>query len=522
MSSKQYSCPELDNGMNTVPPSTPPSSQQLGQSTYNPVRTIEPTHPSSAPTIRFPSKLNFIGKRSKHKNSYMPPPDLPSTPSHLHPFSVPTLVDKESDNRTGETPIRMPAGDFSVPGREVHDAIDPVVWRQIVNAQMVDLDGLDRLKFPDECFSFDIHDCTEKILRPKGNKKMLYQNGIWVNYPGANTPQSERESRVCAIFNSIGESIIMAGGLGKKLVRKWTSRFASSPVPHERCTCKPDITLMNTAYINNPKYQVNWRHALGETELKIGATVKKEDNKMQLAQTARLIFGAQPDRRFVLGLSLVNSEMSLMTFNRGCLMVSDTFDIHLQPERLVRIVAGFMFADRTYLGFDKGMELTEVDGRCSRTVTVNSNIYDIREVLHVEDVIRGRATLCLKVTRGGRTYVVKNAWVDKTRQMKEPEILKKLEGIGNVTQMVEYECIKLDDENEDVTTFDVEQLRERGWLTQEQEDKIRKLDVRQQVRVVLTPFGRALRNFKTIRELFRAFIDVVEGASDLPYLSNSY
>ena len=199
--------------------------------------------------------------------------------------------------------------------------------------------GLEKLKFPDECFPFDIHERTQRILHPKGRQKRLYRNNAWVNYPIDNTREGVIESRVCAVLNSIGKSIMTSGGLGRKLVRKWTSRFASSPVPRERCMHQLDIVLMNTAYVNAPKDRLDWSHILCETKLKVGATVNEENN-------ARLVFSAQPDRRFVLGLSLINSKMTLYVFNRGCIMSADTFDVHQQPERLIRIIAGFMFASR--------------------------------------------------------------------------------------------------------------------------------------------------------------------------------
>jgi hypothetical protein len=53
------------------------------------------------------------------------------------------------------------------------------------------------------------------------------------------------------------------------------------------------------------------------------------------------------------------------------------------------------------------MDLTTVDAKTRRTVTVNGNVYDVEKVICCEGVIRGRATLCLKVKRDGKTHVVK-------------------------------------------------------------------------------------------------------------------
>jgi hypothetical protein len=59
------------------------------------------------------------------------------------------------------------------------------------------------------------------------------------------------------------------------------------------------------------------------------------------------------------------------------------------------------------------MDLTTVDTESKKSVTVNGNVYNVEEIVHYKPVIRGRATLCLKVKRDGKTRVVKNAWVEE-------------------------------------------------------------------------------------------------------------
>ena len=436
----------------------------------------------------------------------MPPPPTPIVNSKTIQ-SQPSGSFRPSDS----TPIKSNLGEYLIAElKEVHAVIDYAVSNEMKPATVTEVKNLVEVKFPDDCFGFDIHECTKDILDPTGNKGGLYRSKHWVDYPTASTPARERERIISDLFNNIGRSIMKSAGLGKELVRTWTSRFSSSAIPHERCSRRPDIALLNTKHIKAASKYINWSLLFGNSEVKFGTTVTSAETHEQLSQTTRLTFGAQPDRRFVLGISLVNSNMSLVVFNRGFMLASETFDIHKNPERLVRIMAGFMFADRKFLGFDPSMEVTEVDGQCSRTVTVNSNVYDIEDIIHVEDVVRGRATVCLKVTRNGGTYVVKDAWVDPSRQMKEPELMKKLDGVEGVPQLIEHEIVKID--GAVVSTFiDIEALSNLNSFTEEQGEVVNELDLRERVRTVLSPFGRRIRAFKSIRELFQAFIDVVNG-----------
>ena len=69
----------------------------------------------------------------------------------------------------------------------------------------------------------------------------------------------------------------------------------------------------------------------------------------------------------------------------------------------------------------------------------------------------------------------------------------------------------------DSTLIDIEALSKRGQLTKEQLRVINELQDyrREQVNIVSSPFGRPLRMFKSIRELFRVCIDTVDSKYNL-------
>ena len=175
-----------------------------------------------------------------------------------------------------------------------------------------------------------------------------------------------------------------------------------------------------------------------------------------------------------------------------------------------------MFANRTFLGFKPNMEITEVDGQCSRAVTVNARTYDIEEIIHIEHGLHCRGTVCLKATREGRTYAVKSAWFPSYSKTKEPEVMQQLQGVEGVVQLAEHEYVKTNGISDD-TLVDIQALSEWEQLTKEQLRMINKLwDYRrEQVNIVSSPFGRPLRMFKSIRELFRVCIDTVDSKYNL-------
>ena len=388
--------------------------------------------------------------------------------------------------------------------KETHRNIDHLVAGEIKGSVCMGLKGLDLLKLPDKAIKFD-PDAVFESIKEEG---VLYRDGRWLDFPDSAT-QAQREGELEKIFNNIGDAVAKYRGVRGR--RQWSSRFANTHVEHDRCERKPDVVLMNTKYTDT-KVKVGWSRIFVVTEHKAGTSATMEDVLQQLAHTSRLIFGTQQDRRFVLGIALLNNSMTLVVFNRGGVLASDTFDVHSSPERFVRIVGGLLFADRVHLGFDSSMRLTEVDGRIGRYVDINRTRYAVEEVIHVESVIRGRATVCLKVKFDEQTYVVKNSWVDVTRKPKEPDIMAILEGVRGVPTLVSHEYLRTKRDSYDTTTSDIDALEAKGTITKDYASVCRKkLDERQQLRVVLSPFGSHLREFRSLRELLHAMIGVVDG-----------
>ena len=426
--------------------------------------------------------------------------------------------------KTGFTPHRVSCHVAEMPGKnQTLEQVHHLLVGEIRNAHF-ELDHLEEQKLPSDAIPFkpaeifsSMKTSTDHVLYDQGKRQ-------WVNWPSDNSYKKGSgvaEAQLAQCINDIGQFIATAEKIGGP-PRKWTAKYNNTFVPHSRCFRKPDVVLMNADDADAPDVKTTgWPSIFAVAELKTGNS--PGDSLVQLAHSARLIFGTQPDRRFVLGFTVHRQTMTFVVFNRAGLFCSDAFNVHEHPERLIHVVGGLMFADREHIGFDSTLKFTRFDetGEFKRTIKVNGNIYDICEVLHVENVIRGRATACFKVKRieddKEKFYVIKNGWVDESRDLKEPTILKELKEIPGITQIEEYETLS------ETTHNDIEECSKVGWLTEKEAKKLREqVDLRKQVRIVMTSVGSSIFQFKSLKELVYAFIKIVEGEGGLSSVHQFY
>ena len=422
---------------------------------------------------------------------------------------------------TGLTPFRVRtlkiAGMVGNNGKnETHDRIDHLLIGEIDDACFSGIKRLDERKLPSTAIELVPEDVLPLLKTTRGTKLYNRSTRKWTEWPFAASyleGPGAAEAQLAALLNQVGEGIAedkeMAGP-----PLKWTARYCNKAVPGTRCQRKPDIVLMRADDADELSDTSNgWASIFAVAELKTGTNQGRPIE--QLAHSARLVFGAQPDRQFVLGFTIHQNAMTFVVFNRGGLFSSDTFDVHSEPERLINIIGGMMFADREHIGFDSTMKITQFneDEPLDPTVEVNGHTYDICEILHVENVIRGRATVCLKVKRvvdnKGKFYVVKNGWVDERLALKEPAILEKLEGVPGVVQIVESEMLD-GCTSDELKKCDGKCLGTPTTERKDGEDSEDRIDHRRQLRVVMTPVRTPILQFKSLKELVYAFLKIVE------------
>lgn len=80
---------------------------------------------------------------------------------------------------------------------------------------------------------------------------------------------------------------------------------------------------------------------------------------LQLGRYMRDVFAIQLTRRFVHGFTLLGSIMELWIFDRSGPYSSGVFDIHKEPEKSIRAIAGNTMMSDKELGLDTFTDLDE-------------------------------------------------------------------------------------------------------------------------------------------------------------------
>ena len=234
---------------------------------------------------------------------------------------------------------------------------------------------------------------------------------------------------------------------------------------------------------------------------------------LQLAQYARLIFRAQPNRRYVVGSFIIGKKIHLAVFDRSGVISSMGFDIDKDPETFIHIVVGTLFLDAVQLGFDP--TITYEPGGTENYLLFKGTKYIITNVLYVEGVIRGRGTVCYNVYPADGNpfdeYIVKDSWVDTSREDSEADILRELkeQKIPGVPEIVGDEKVCVDGVADSTQRIRSTLFRHGEWMN----EKYSRIEMREHHRILMRPFGRKLENFRSLKELLQAIRDVANSKS---------
>jgi hypothetical protein len=317
------------------------------------------------------------------------------------------------------------------------------------------------------------------------------------------TNQSQEEIQ-CQFINNIVDAVhsyLMASGVslpGKP--RHWSARCATK-APYSshdedrrvRYSRKPDGVLFP---VGHEETEVSRDAAEAYFELKGGKDPSGANSTdTQLAENARVTYGTQIDRRYLLGISLTKGNiMRLQCFSRSGVAKSPSIEINKDPRTFLHIICGFAYATVSSLGRDP--TITSKDGK--RYVQVNKTNYEILKVLHMGHGIHGRGTICLRVKspETGMEYILKDSWVDINRTEKEWELLEKGHDIDGIAHIADHWSVVVDGKDDTTEAFTA---------------KIPEIEVRQHHRLLLKECGLPLYQFETLREFVSVLIDVIEG-----------
>jgi hypothetical protein len=284
---------------------------------------------------------------------------------------------------------------------------------------------------------------------------------------------------------------------GVPIKRKWTAEYRNTPLPDSPIKRKPDIVLQD---VDNDV--VTWRTVRAIAEI---TSNRSEVGRLvgTVIDKSYIILSTQADRVFVPVLSVWGKHKFRLTVTdregqlRSCVCelggvrpVSVSLDF-------LRIVAGLCFTDKRHVGYDPTIT-TDKYGVvkwikcCGRDFKVVRVIYETQSFL-------GRATRVWQVEYGGRLYILKDAWVEKSRPFTEIQHLKDIAGVRGVP---EFYC------GEDV-------LINGKLLCTGNIRGVKLATMRVRRRIVTKSFGSPIAHFRNKRELISAFRDVVLSALNI-------
>lgn len=402
------------------------------------------------------------------------------------PTSAPILPATPTTNRiAGEfhsaTPVAMRIASIRCSDDEPDwnvSSLDSMLKLELAEAVISSQSNLPDIVFPDSLLPFKVDNALLKKLTRN------YSGHHWIFQPN---PAVSEDSEACYAhwFNSIADEL---KDLTKKdPCRTWNNRFSNIPLPGVTSKRKPDLMLIKP---NDGEAWVNVSAVCEVTSEKnfparIRNTVK---------QKAFLAFVTQPDRRFFPTLAFSHGEFIFSTFDRAGIVSTGALIPNISALGFLRIIVGFMFGSDPLIGLDPTMIRSSDGSGAIEKIIVHCDSYVVKECIFSSETVRGRATRCWRVLKDNKHYVLKDSWCLNSRKP-EAEVLIKVAGIEGVPHLVDWEDIVCHD------VIDTTAARRVGLSYAEE---------RVHRRLVMEPVAQPLSNFKSKKEVVRAFADIVK------------
>jgi hypothetical protein len=133
-------------------------------------------------------------------------------------------------------------------------------------------------------------------------------------------------------------------------------------------------------------------------------------------------------------------------------------------------------------------------------IRVNKNTYDILEIIFSTQGLVGRGSVCYLAKKDDEEYIIKDHWVlgGKQEVLNEINMMKKMEGVRGVPQLIEYWLVE-------VAPGEVDCTQDYCYKT----PLSIKHTFRTHVRLVLKPRARPLHKFRSRVEFLSAIRDIV-------------
>lgn len=164
---------------------------------------------------------------------------------------------------------------------------------------------------------------------------------------------------------------------------------------------------------------------------------------LQLTRYMRDAFTAQPTHRFIHGFFLYHTTMDLRVFDRSGPYSSGEFDIHEEPEKFIRAIAGYAMMNNEELGLGTFTELNDT-GRfitISRDATGKENRIRLDEAPFVKQrAVIYRGTTCFRIS--DQANVVRSSWTSDKRPPEADHLrLAHEKGAEGIVKLIGDQCI---------------------------------------------------------------------------------
>ncbi|KAL5318088.1 hypothetical protein ACEPPN_015192 [Leptodophora sp. 'Broadleaf-Isolate-01'] len=324
-----------------------------------------------------------------------------------------------------DTPLRSSSA--SQRGIEqTHDEVDQRIREELTGRVFDNVGGFYERYFEGNAWTNNARDIYEV-------SRAQYAEGRWSGWP-----EPAVQGLFFEWFMKFQDTVL--SGLGR---RYYTS--ANQVLRGSEADRKLDIFLTSVdVTLSNSEHDWSSVLVIGEHKQNPGEDCSTK-TLIQLAGYAREVFGSQPDRRFVPGFTICGSMMRLWVFDRSGAYNSEKFDIHKEPERFVKAIAGYALMTDAELGLNTFIKR---DGNGKYILTRNVRISLEDKPIASTKAIVCRGTTCYRGRRSDSTdweYVVKFAWPSDKRQ-REGRLLKlaKDRGVTGIAEWFNHEQITID------------------------------------------------------------------------------
>jgi hypothetical protein len=259
------------------------------------------------------------------------------------------------------------------------------------------------------------------------------------------------------------------------------------------------------------------------------APINEEESDRQLSDQALAIFNSQYDRNFVYCVSIRFPMFRVRRYDRSGGVSSEEFDLNDSFTRFVCLIRRFLAMSPSELGFDLTFEdfgdHLGPNKHHSFQMTLhdetrgNVRIKSIKQLWSAK-TLTGKSTLCWlvkKLAEDGTImegeFLLKQTWSDPERSLTEADIYKLID------TEIKSGVARCDASEQGAKVSNLRKRLEAYNTDNPGSGKICRFEDRVCTRILLSPVGRRVDEFETLKELFGAIRDCV---TSLPVFSRGH